>query len=110
MSIESPVPMAGAAIIKPRGFMAATRLEMKTGELPASDRRKLLVDEIQELVGKVNKLLERRDGLFRTPKKLREQRFAEFSEEYAELMVTIEQKHQDLKDLEKKMKIPQLEQ
>ena len=83
----------------------ATRLELIATDLPLGDKRESLVEEIQGLVKEVNVILERRDGLYMTPKKFREQRHEELAEEYAEKMVLIEEKHKALKELEKSMNL-----
>jgi len=96
-------------LVKPRPFDRATRLELVKGELPPGDKRELLVEEVQELVNKVNSLLEMRDGIAkripRRPKGMREAEFDRLSEEYAELMMEIEGKHAELTELEKSLKI-----
>lgn len=78
-------------------------------ELPPGDKRQLLVDEIQELVKKANNCLEMRDNIpyriGRRPKGAREMEFERLAEEYAEFMVVIEEKHAELRSLEKSLKI-----
>ena len=99
-----------ATLPKPRGFEAATRLEVRTSHIPRGDRRKLLVDEIQKLVAEVNGILMRRDGLpysGRTKEQI-EESYDRLAEQYAEKMVVIEEKNKELQDLEKEMKIPDL--
>lgn len=96
-------------LVKPRAFDRATRLELTTGEIAPGDKRELLVAEVQALVDKVNALLEMRDGITkripRRPKGMREAEFDRLSEEYAKLMMEIENKHAELNELEKSLKI-----
>ena len=101
--------IAMKSAIPPRKFSAATRLEMSAGELSPSDRRALVVEEIQELVEKTNQILEMRDGIGkrvpRRPAGLREAEFERLAELYAENMVQLEEKNGELKRLEIDMKL-----
>lgn len=67
-------------------FARATRLEWLAGATSPSDPRRLAVRELQELVEKVNVLLERRDGLRMTPKRWRMERWKEFEQDFDALM------------------------
>lgn len=102
--------MSTNPFVKKRGFQNATRLEMKTGQLPPDEQRKLLVEEIQELVNETNGILMRRDGLRYSgrTKKQREEAYEQLAEQYAEKMVVVEEKHKELRKLEKDMKLPDL--
>lgn len=86
-------------------FESATRLELTAGELPLGDRRRKLVEEIQDGVNEVNSILCQRDGLGRTPKQFREMRAEQLAERYANAMMKLETKHAELKNLEKQMNL-----